>query len=119
MPKYIYSTMSADQDIIIYGKNGEGKPIAKGKVTIAGKANVANNKTFITPRGAVTSLEDAEFDLIKDNKHFQKWIAKGFIVVENKRVDTEKVAADMTKKDKSAQKGKDDFKDVEAKIVEA
>jgi hypothetical protein len=117
MAKYIYSTMSADNDIILYKKNGEGKQVPDGKVTIAGKANVANNKTLITPQGVVTTLEDKEYDLIKDNNHFKKWIEAGFITVETKQAEVEKVAKNMTKKDKSAQKKKEDL-DVKAEIVE-
>lgn len=118
MSKYIYSTMSADNDVVLYKKNGDGKQVPAGKITIAGKANVANNKTLITPRGALTTLEDKEFDLIKDNNHFKKWIEKGFIMVETRQADADKVAQNMTKKDKSAQKVKDDL-DVKAEIVEA
>jgi len=117
MAKYIYSTMSSDNDIILYEKDENGKQIAKGKITIAGKANVANNKTLITPLGAVTSLEDKEYDLIKDNNHFKKWIANGFIVVQDKKSDVEVVVKNMTAKDKSAQKKADDFKGVKAEIV--
>lgn len=118
MSKYIYSTMSADNDVVLYAENAEKKQVAKGRVTIFGKANVANKRTLITPKGVLTTLEDKEYELIKDNPHFKKWIEKGFITVETKKVDADKAAENMSKKDKSAQKTKDDYKDIKADIVE-
>ena len=118
MSKYVYSTMSSDNDIVLYGKNGDGKNIKTGKVTIFGKANVVNKRTLITPKGALTILDDKEYELIKDHKQFKKWIDRGFIKVEAKQAEADVVAKDMTKKDKAAQKQKEDYKDLKAEIVE-
>lgn len=119
MAKYIYSTMSADNKVAIYKKNAEGKQVVNGAITIKGKSNIMDKKLLMTPKGALTTLEDKEYDLIKDNTHFKKWIEKGFIKVESKKVNADEVAKkDMTAKDKSAQKTKDDYsKSVKAKVV--
>jgi len=117
--KYIYSTMSADNKVATYAKNAEGKPVVTGAITINGKANVINKRTLITPKGALTTLDDKEYDLIKDDNHFKKWIEKGFIKVESKKAEADEVASkDMTKKDKSAQKKEEDYKGLKAEVVE-
>lgn len=118
MAKYIYSTLSADNDIVMHSKNADGNLIKKGKVTLFGKANIANKKTLITPKGVMTPLDDKEYDLIKDNHSFKKWIEKGFITVESKTEDVEKVSKNMTSKDKSAQKIDSDYKHFKAEVVE-
>jgi len=110
---YVYSTMSSDNDYINY-ENG----IAKSKITIAGKANVANKVTLITKAGVLTSLNENEYGLLKENSHFKKHLANGFLTVESKQFEEEKVAKDMMKKDKSAQKKKEDFKNLKAEVVE-
>lgn len=119
MAKYIYSTMSADNKVAIYKENAEGKQVVNGAITIKGQANIMDKKLLMTPKGALTTLEDKEYDLIKDNTHFKKWIEKGFIKVESKKVNADEVAKkDMTAKDKSAQKTKDDYdKSQKAKVV--
>lgn len=118
MSKYIYSTLSSDNDIVIYGKNGDDKPIKTAKVTIFGKANIANKKTLITPKGVLTVLEDKEYDLIKDDFSFKKWIEKGYITVETKASDADNVAKNMTSKDKSAQKQSEDYQGLKAEILD-
>jgi hypothetical protein len=110
---YVYSTMSSDNDYINY-ENG----IAKSKITIAGKANVANKVTLITKTGVLTILNENEYDLLKENSHFKKHLSNGFLIVESKMFDEEKVAKDMIKKDKSSQKKKEDFKNLKAEVVE-
>jgi len=109
---YIYSTMSSDNDYIIY-KDG----LAQSKVTISGKANVTDKITLIVKEGAVTVLTQEQYDMIKENSHFKKHLDGGFLSVEQKQVETTKVSKNMTKKDKSAQKKKEDFKDLNADIV--
>lgn len=118
MSKYIYSTLSSDNDIVIYGKNGDNKPIKTAKVTIFGKANIANKKTLITPKGVLTILEDKEYDLIKDDFSFKKWIEKGYVTVETKASDADNVAKNMTSKDKSAQKQSEDYQGLKAEILD-
>ncbi len=104
---YIYSTMSSDNDYIIY-ENG----FATSKVTIAGKANVANKLTLLVKEGAVTCIAQDKYELIKENYHFKKHLDGGFLTVENKNIEASKIAKTMSKKDKSAQKTKEDFKHI-------
>jgi len=104
---YIYSTMSSDNDYIIYD-NG----FAKSKVTIAGKANVANKLTLLVKQVAVTCIAQDKYELIKENYHFKKHLENGFLTVENKNIEAQKISKDMAKKDKSAQKTKEDFKHI-------
>tara|TARA_R110000868_G_scaffold124084_5_gene328259 strand:+ start:1715 stop:2083 length:369 start_codon:yes stop_codon:yes gene_type:complete len=104
---FIYSTMSSDNDYIVY-ENGA----AKHKVTIAGKANVADKLTLLVKEGAVTMIDQEQYELIKENYHFKKHLEGGFLTVENKNVEASKVSKGMSKKDKSAQKTEEDFKHI-------
>lgn len=112
MAKFIYSTLSADQNFTVWIK-----PDAKGQVpkpvktiVIAGKANIMHKKNMITPKGVVTKVEDAELVALSEMPAFTRFVDRGFITVEAKQVEVEKVAADMKKKDASAPITEEDIK---------
>lgn len=115
---YVYSTASCDNSYAIYEplKNGDsihkvkkvnGKPL---KMLIKGGSNVAD-KNLVTPYGVVTEVESDLFEALEQNSAFQRHIKNGYIAVSKTRKEKEKVVAkDMEKKDKSAPKTDDDFK---------
>lgn len=111
---YVYSTSSADNNYTIRNDSG----VSLAKITIAGKANVIDRVTFITKEGALTVLDQDKYDKIKDHYYFKKDIENGFLSVEQKNVEVDKVVKSMTKKDKSAQKQKEDLAHLSAKVVE-
>lgn len=88
---YIYSTISADVDY----------QTSAGTIRISGKANVANTK-IITPSGIATKVTAEDFAALKGNHVFALHMENGFITVSEGKGDAEKVAADMTTRDKSA-----------------
>jgi hypothetical protein len=116
MSVYIYSTLSTDTAYATFS-GGNGTELVKtSSVLIEGKANIANRKTLVTPKGVLTTITDAEYASIKDDYVFNLHIKNGFIQVETKKTDAENVAKNMTPKDKSSQKTKEDFKNTKAKI---
>ena len=110
MAKYIYSTLSANKNFGIRTVSKGGVSIKKGAVCIKGGANIADKRTLITPKGVLTTISDAEYEAIKDLPTFKRQVEKGFLKVETKSTDAEKVAKNMTAKDAAAQKTKEDLK---------
>ena len=105
---YIYSTLSSDNEYRVYKKGGADMNIVAGKVVVKGKANIAN-KNIITPRGVATMVTADELKLLEENESFKRHKERGFISVSTKQETADKVANDMSKKDKSAPKTKEDF----------
>ena len=89
-----------------------GPATIEHEVLINGKVGVAN-KNLITPRGAVTSVKDEDYDILKSNYSFQEHIKAGHIVVEKKQEDMDKVVANMKKRDNSAPITPDSYADVD------
>lgn len=107
---YIYSTLTNSISICDYTSPKGGTPRRTRTVTIAGGANVAT-KNLITPQGVVTEVSDEDLAFLKQNKMFNRMVDRGFIKVESKKVDVEKVVADMTGRDESAPLVPEDFQD--------
>lgn len=109
MPSII-STASADAwyDTKEFNPNKDMWRRKKG-VLIKGGANVGG-KGLITPKGVVTHVSDEELEFLETVPAFQRHKAAGHItVVKSAKPDAEKVAKDMTPKDKSAPKTPDDY----------
>lgn len=94
MAHYVYSKMSAAVDFNIFRKGGADMPIKDGKITIHGGAGVAN-KNLITPNGVVTEVTDEELEILNAHPLFIQFKENGYISVEKKKVDVEKVVANM------------------------
>ena len=108
---YVYSTLTADQNYALYPKDLDFKKIPKPARTffIAGGANVIN-KRMITPRGVATQVGAEELKALETIKAFQDHKEGGFIKVDATKTDADRVAKDMTARDKSAQLEEKDFK---------
>lgn len=102
MAKYIYSTLSNDVVFNIFKKHEKGDiPQLADRILVNGKANIAT-KALITPKGALTRVDDKAYEALKSCKSFNKQVKKGFIAVEDKEIAVDKVAGNMKEKDKSA-----------------
>lgn len=100
---YVYSTMAAD---VRYQEWLPSKDMPlKGKISvlISGGANVINKKTFVTPKGAVTEVSDEELAFLMQDPTFQLHMENGFISVEKRNADVDKVVKSMVGRDGSAQ----------------
>lgn len=117
MAHYVYSKMSAPVDFNIFVKGGADMPIKQGKITIHGGAGVAN-KNLITPNGVVTEVTDEELEILNAHELFVQFKANGFISVEKKKVEVEKVVADMgDKTDPSAPISPADYENADEKTA--
>ncbi|WP_237386220.1 hypothetical protein [Xenorhabdus sp. Sc-CR9] len=88
---YVYCTLSNDQNYAV----------RDGTVFIHGQANIMT-KAMHTPRGRVTEVSAEQYAQLKDNHVFQLHKENGFITVESRKADPEKVASDMEASDQSA-----------------
>jgi rRNA maturation endonuclease Nob1 len=110
---FIYSTLSNDNVYVQYAeqKSNNLAPVAVGSIYIAGKANITN-KNLLTPKGVVTEVTDAQLKDLELSEVFNIHVKNGFITVDKSKKDADKVAKDMTAKDKSAPLSEEDVPQV-------
>lgn len=100
MANFVHSTASQNMVYPIYADGRQNQAQILKKITIRGKANVADVATLQTPTGAVTEVSDEDLALLKKSAAFQRHVMKGFMKVINaSELDT----SDMAKRDGSAQ----------------
>lgn len=90
---YVYSTLTADNRYTFYGNGGGDLKIAEKDILIKGGTGIAN-KNLVTPIGVVTKVSDDEAEALRQHPVFQMHLANGFVVIENKKHDPEKIASD-------------------------
>ena len=106
---YVYSTLTADQDYTVYPPfNPQKIPKPERVIRVYGGANVIN-RNLITPRGVSTTVSDEELKILETIPSFNRHLKRGFLTVDKKRSDADKVAKDMNPRDKSAQLEDKDF----------
>lgn len=106
--KYIASTLSASVQYTAYAETGGDLPAVAKTVTIAGGAGVAN-KHFVTPRGVITNVDDADVKMLLANPIFKIHMANGYVQILDSVTDGDAAAADMTGRDNSAPLVNEDF----------
>jgi len=108
---FVYSTLTNDQTYTLWrAGNGDKKPnIALKKVMIKGGHGRMDSKNLVTPLGVVTEVTDEQLEALNKIDAFKKHIEAGYITVEKKKAEPEKVASTMKGKDKSSQKTPSDF----------
>lgn len=96
MSQYILSTMTASVNYNLYGKV-ENLPILKHKITIHGGAGIPSARSGFgevvedentgrpiwTADGIITPVSDSDWEILKENKVFQKHLAKNLVKVLN------------------------------------
>jgi len=107
---YVFSTLANDQQYVNWVKNDNGNNEKQHPVLIKGGTGVANDR-FVTPLGVATEVDENQLAELKKNPCFIEHEKLGFIVVQSKKADPEKVAADMDLKDKSAPITPSDYKE--------
>lgn len=100
--KYVFSTLSCDQNYTLYHTSPAGLSVAQNTVKIKGGHGVFDAKRFITPLGVMTAIKDEELDILRKIPEFLLHEKNGFIVVQDKSSDPEKVASKMELEDGSA-----------------
>ena len=99
---FVYSTLTADQAYTVWDKGGADLPVAKRICIIKGGAGIAN-KNLITPRGVATHVTPQQLEALEACDAFKRHKERGYIRVDDKEQDAEKVAAaSMAEKDGGA-----------------
>jgi hypothetical protein len=91
---HVYSKMAADVTYNDYVPGGDIPRVARS-VTIKGGAGVAN-KNIITPYGVHTEITEEERDMLLKNGIFQLHQEAGFVTIEGKKEDPDRVATNLT-----------------------
>ena len=99
---YVYSTLSNDQQYTLWKEGTNGPNVPLHSVLIKGKANVVDTLHLITPKGVVTAVSKDDMEFLSKDPGFNQHKENGFILVEQKKADANRVAQDMTPKDSSA-----------------
>ena len=107
---YICSTLANDQLYQNWTNHEGGLHIAGDKVLIKGGTGVANDR-IVTPIGVMTEINDAELSVLESNTVFKIHRDAGFVTVQKRNADPEKVAGDMNLNDPSAPKTPSDYSD--------
>lgn len=108
---YVFSTLATPMDYHVYAKAAENMPpVRERTVHIAGGAGIAN-KHLITPNGVMTEISEEELSLLENHGIFQMHKKNGYIKVERRAADVDKVAADMNPSDPSKPLTPSDFKE--------
>ena len=108
---YVYSTLTNDQVYTLWrpASTEKNPNVALKKVKINGGHGRMDRKNLVTPLGVVTEVSNEELEALNQIGAFRKHMEAGFIKVDKKKSDPEKVASDMAEKDASAQKTPSDF----------
>ena len=101
---YVFSTKSCPTEYAVYRQtSNKDLSVVERKIKINGGANVATKfPNLHTPRGVATHVTDEELELLEAHPCFRIHKENGFITVEKKQVEADKVASDMRQKDTSA-----------------
>lgn len=100
---YVFSTLTCDTLYHIYPADNHKRDISitDKKILIKGGHGVSQKKSFYTPMGVMTQVSDEDMELLQKDFHFQEHQKLGFITIEKRKAETEKVAASMNLLDKS------------------
>jgi hypothetical protein len=100
MSKYVYSRLTNSQVYTGWAAGGQDLPQVAHEVFIEGGAHVAN-KNLITPQGVVTVVTDEQAAFLLQNPIFKMHADAGYVTIEDKQGDVEKVSADLNGNDPS------------------
>lgn len=97
---HVFSTLANDQLYTSYVSSPDGVPVPTSEILIKGGAGIANDR-LITPQGAHTEVTEEALGILEKNPVFALHKKNGFITVQARRADPDKVATDMNARDKS------------------
>lgn len=113
---YVFSTATAPQAYSEWLDGGADIKTSKLIAVIKGGHGVAT-RNLLTPKGVATYVTDAQLEALEKNDAFKRHKAKGFMVVDKQEQKPEKIARNMSKKDKSAPLVPEDFTEKKQPIV--
>lgn len=108
---FIYSTLTCSNTFVLYAPKNDPNALSRiiKRIEIHGGHGMKHPKALDTPKGVVTQVSDEELDLLQQSSSFKRQVAAGFIVVDAKKIETEKMAENMAQKDASAPLTPKDF----------
>lgn len=116
--KHIYSTITNDVSYNHHEFDSEKNPHLAKSIVIKGGTGIATpllrrGGKPETLFGTLTVVHEDDYELLKNHKMFQEHMARGYLRVEDKKRDAEKVVAkaNMPLRDKSAPKTPDTDKE--------
>lgn len=115
---YVFSTLTSGMLYTRTAPGGGDLPITTAEVYIAGGTNIPD-KYLRTSIGVMTPVTDEELSVLQENEVFKLHEANGFMKIQEKPADPEKVAADMITRDQSAPLVEEDFAEDQKPIVNA
>jgi hypothetical protein len=102
---HVFSTLANPQKFAVYempdatDANQMGRlPVMTHSVLIRGGAGIAS-KNLITRQGVHTAITVEDYEAIANNSTFKKFVADGFIRVEKRDYDIDKMVGDMNPRD--------------------
>lgn len=98
---YVYSTLTCDQLYTEWLKGGGDLPVQGRQVLVKGGAGVANDR-LVTPLGVRTEISREDMQVLQACPVFVDHEKRGFVMVDDTRIDPEVIAADMERADGSA-----------------
>lgn len=107
---HIASTATSPLRFVNYEIPSDPRIVARelASVTIKGGANLPN-KVLMTPKGAVTSIDERDWEWLCKDGLFLQMVDKGFLTIINDPRDGEHAFRDLTAKDGCAPKTEADF----------
>ena len=91
---HVFSKLSADQNYHDWIPGGADMPVKAHTVLIKGGAGVIT-KNLLTPLGVHTEISEKDAEMLNCNEVFKLHQKNGFVQIQKKNADVEKVAADM------------------------
>jgi hypothetical protein len=100
---HVFSTLANPQKFVTYIPPAEVGmlPIVDKEVLIRGGAGIAS-KHLLTPNGVHTAITQEEYDAIKDDYIFKAHVKNGYLRIESKEYDIDRMVSDMNPRDVSA-----------------
>jgi hypothetical protein len=94
---YIYSTCPQDFAFAVYQQLADGSSHATRHILVKGGGSIPiqAGSGFHTPLGVVTEVSDEDLADLKKDWSFNHYVNQGFMRIDSKKVDVEKVAGDM------------------------
>lgn len=101
---YVYSTLACDQEYTAWDIIGNGSDIKikPGRSVLVKGGHGVANKNIITPQGVATRVSDEDVQFLMTVDAFKMHLNGGYVKIEADKHETEVVAADMARDDKSA-----------------
>ena len=99
---HVYSKLAASVNYTEWLRGGADVNTKGRVVHIEGGANVIT-KSLVTPLGVHTEISEDDANFLRNDEHFKEHEKNGFVTIQERFVDIEKIVVDMGDKvDKSA-----------------